>query len=191
MRLEQGGFPLENVTYRHLRYIDHTTYVDKLEKTLRSWLYGMRRLVIVGLGSRLRGDDAIGLEVINMLKGRVYGDILLIEAETTPESYTDVILGFRPTHILFVDAAQFKKKPGFMGLISVNKIAELTLSTHAISLDTLVRYLNQSLSSQIVVLGIQPKCLGFKEGLSREAREAAREAAKLLMKLLNVDDTTS
>ncbi|MEM3427614.1 MAG: hypothetical protein QW212_05015, partial [Nitrososphaerales archaeon] len=70
----------------------------KLEKDLSNWLYGMKKLVIVGLGNRLRGDDAIGLELINTLKGRVGDNIFLIEAETTPESYTDVISSFKPTH---------------------------------------------------------------------------------------------
>ncbi|MEM2883114.1 MAG: hydrogenase maturation peptidase HycI [Nitrososphaerales archaeon] len=156
----------------------------KLEKDLSNWLYGMKKLVIVGLGNRLRGDDAIGLELINTLKGRVGDNIFLIEAETTPESYTDVISSFKPTHILFVDAAQFNKKPGYTRLISMNEIADLPLSTHSISLDTLARYLSQSVSAKIALLGIQPKCIDFKEELTREAEEAVKKAGALLSKLI-------
>lgn len=163
----------------------------KLEKAFKRWLFGMRKMVVIGLGNRLRGDDAIGLEFINTLKGRVGENILLIEAETTPENYTDVISDFKPTHILFVDAAQFNKQPGFVKLVSISKVAALPISTHSIPFDILARYLARSVSAKIALLGIQPKCVDFKEGLSKEAKEAVKEAAELLVRMLEGEGLTS
>lgn len=166
---------------------------SRLERDLRNWLTGMKRLAIVGIGNRLRGDDAVGVKVINKLKGKTGGNVLLIDAGTTPEIYTDVISNFKPTHILFIDAARFNKEPGFKKIVDVEKIKGLSLSTHSISLDTLANYLNLRLNSQakIALLGIQPKCLEFKEGLSNEARRAVGESVSFLLKVIGSTQSTS
>jgi hydrogenase 3 maturation protease len=164
-----------------------------LERALRKWLTGMKRLAIVGIGNRLRGDDAVGVEVISRLRGKTGDNVLLIDAETTPEFFTDVISNFNPTHILFVDAARFNKEAGFRKLVKVEEIERLNLSTHSISLRTLTEYLKMKMNFQVSValLGIQPKCLEFKEGLSVEARRAVDESASLLLRVISSAQPTS
>jgi len=57
--------------------------------------------------------DAVGVEVVNKLRGKTGGNKLLITAGNTSEIYTDVITNFKPTHILFVSTARFNKETVF------------------------------------------------------------------------------
>ena len=50
--------------------------------------------MILGIGNPLRGDDAVGLKVIQNLSGRIPGNVLLLECGMTPENYLGKIEEF-------------------------------------------------------------------------------------------------
>ena len=77
-----------------------------------------KRVAIVGIGSPIRGDDAVGLYVLDLLKDMKLGDTLLLRTETVPESYTGKLRDFNPTHVILVDAANFRGEPGEVRVIS-------------------------------------------------------------------------
>ncbi|TDA30137.1 MAG: hydrogenase maturation peptidase HycI, partial [Hadesarchaea archaeon] len=46
-----------------------------MERELRDWLRGCRRLLVMGVGNPLRRDDGVGLEVVRRMRGRVGGEV--------------------------------------------------------------------------------------------------------------------
>lgn len=158
---------------------------EGLEKTLTDWLSGLERLVIVGVGNPLRCDDKLGLAIVRRLKGGVDHHVCLIEAGTVPESYTGLIVGFKPSHILLIDAAQLDREPGFARLVLPNEIDKIAITTHILPLSLLTKYLSNLTGANIALLGVQPKCLNLAEGSSEEVRRAVVKISELLLKLLN------
>ncbi|RJS88264.1 hydrogenase maturation peptidase HycI [Candidatus Bathyarchaeota archaeon] len=151
---------------------------------LYAWLRGCRRLVILGIGNPLRGDDAVGLKVIQNLSGRIPGNVLLLECGMVPENYLSKIEEFNPTHVLMIDAAHLKEEAGASRLISIEEIAGTALSTHTLPLSFLAEIIKQNIGADVKLLGIQPESIEFKEGLSPKLQEVSRKIADLLMKIV-------
>jgi hydrogenase 3 maturation protease len=151
-----------------------------LSGELEKWLKHCRKLVIVGIGNPLRGDDALGLRILKELEGKVPPNVELIECETTPESFTEEIEQSRPSHVLFVDAAYFGAEPGKTKLFPTHKIAGIAVSTHAMPLSILVEVLHKGTSAKVALLGVQPKTIELSEKLSPELMKATKKIVDLL-----------
>jgi hydrogenase 3 maturation protease len=143
-----------------------------------------RRVVLVGIGSPIRGDDAVGLRVIELLEGMKLGDVLLLSTEIVPESYTGKIREFKPTHVLMIDAADFNGEPGEGRMIPTQQIGGVTMSTHSLPLTIFVDYLRKTLCSNVALLGVQSQNIGFGTGLTPEVEEGAQKIAKVLYEVL-------
>ncbi len=83
-----------------------------IEKDLKTWLVNAEKIVLAGVGNPIRSDDYVGLKLVEDLKGKLPPKVLLIEAETVPESYLSDIEAFHPSHVLLIDAAFLGLKPG-------------------------------------------------------------------------------
>lgn len=156
----------------------------ELRNQLHAWLNGCQRLVVLGIGNPLRGDDAIGLKVIQNLLGKVPQKVLLLECETTPENFLSEIEQFEPTHVLMIDAAHLNQEAGVSRLIPVEEIAGVALSTHMLPLSFLAELIKQNTKADVTLLGIQPKSIAFKEGLSPELQEASRKISNLILEVI-------
>jgi hydrogenase 3 maturation protease len=151
-----------------------------LNGELEKWLKHCRKLVIVGIGNPLRGDDALGLHILKELEGKVPPNVKLIEGETIPESFIEEIEQPRPSHVLFVDAAHFRAEPGKTKLFPAHKIAGVPISTHAMPLFILAEVLQKDTSAKVALLGVQPKTVELSETLSPELTKATRKIVELL-----------
>ena len=138
------------------------------------------KLAVLGIGNPLRGDDAVGLRIIQDLLGRLPKNVLLLECGMAPENYLGKIEEFKPSHVLMVDAAQINEKAGASRLIPVEEIAGTALSTHTLPLSFLAEILKQNVKAKVILLGIQPKSIELREGLSPKLREASRRIAELI-----------
>lgn len=154
------------------------------EKELKKWLTNCHKLVVLGIGNPLRGDDALGLEILRRLEGKVPSHVALIECQTTPENFTGKIKRLKPTHVLMIDAASFGAKPGKVKLIPPEKIAGMALSTHAMPLFMLAEILQKSIGAKVALLGVQPKTVDFGEGLTPELEKAVEKTAEVLAGLM-------
>lgn len=134
-----------------------------LLKGLTEWLKDRRKLMILGIGSLIRTDDAAGLEVVKRLEGRVPSNVKLIECETVPESFMGTIRQHQPTHVMMIDAALLNLKPGSSKLIEPKEIAGVPISTHALPLHIFCEYLSKTTGAKVALLAIQPKETGFGE----------------------------
>jgi len=155
-----------------------------LDSELAKWLKHCRKLVILGIGNPLKADDALGLRILKGLRGKVSPSVELIEAETMPENFTEEIERSRPSHVLFVDAAHFGTEPGTTKLIPPEKIAGITVSTHAMPIYVLAEILEKNINAKVALLGVQPKTIELSEELSPEIKEATRKIVEVLANAL-------
>jgi len=153
-----------------------------VERELDMWLSDAKRVVVVGIGNPMRMDDFVGVKIVQDLHGKVSDKVYLIECETVPESFTQQIIDFDPTHILLIDAAVLGLEPGDSRLIEPKQLAIFSaLSTHALPLRIFCEYLAEATKANITLLLIEPKKADFGEGLTPEIKASAREIIDLLL----------
>ena len=143
-----------------------------------------RRVVLVGIGSPIRHDDAVGLWILELLEGTVPETIQLLKAELVPESYTGAIRDFSPSHVLLLDAANFGGKPGEARIIPPSMIANFTVSTHSLPLNIFIDYLRKSICERVALLGIQGVDITLGEGLTPEVARGAELISDAIRYLL-------
>ncbi len=142
------------------------------------------RVVLMGIGNPLRGDDAVGLAVIDHLERRALEDVLLLRAESVPENFTGLIREYEPTHVLMVDSAELNAPPGVARVIPADEIMESRISTHTSSLRALITFIEQTTGSKVTLIGVQPRSMEFGAGLSSVAEAASKEVADVIFDAL-------
>ncbi|UCG43932.1 MAG: hydrogenase 3 maturation endopeptidase HyCI [candidate division WOR-3 bacterium] len=136
----------------------------------------MDRAVVVGVGNRMKGDDAVGCLVADELtapekafQAKVY------DAGTAPENYIEPIVELDPDRVLFIDACAFGGEPGefrLFGREEMDRLAAGLVSTHTLPLSMTAALLGQQTKATIQLLGIQPQSLEFDAGLSEPVSRA-------------------
>lgn len=158
-----------------------------LKKELKNWLKGAKRVAILGIGSPLRRDDALGLVLIKELKKSLRKQkkrmpLKLFSCGVTPENYTGEIKRFKPSHILIVDALDMAKEAGEVSIIDAKKqSANVSFSTHGMPLKMLIDYLIQSLGCRIVSIGIQPKSIELGLSISNKVNKTIKKISTLII----------
>jgi len=156
-----------------------------VEKELKIWFKGAGRVVVAGIGNPIRKDDYVGLKIVETLKGKLAETILLLEAETVPESYLSEIEEFRPSHVLLIDAAFLGLKPGKATLVDAEKITDTSaVTTHLLPLRVFCEFIKQTTRAKIALLLIEPRCIEFGEGLTAKVQTSADHLVKVLVDLL-------
>jgi hydrogenase 3 maturation protease len=156
-----------------------------IEKDLAKWFAGAKKVVIAGIGNPIRSDDYVGLKIIEQLKDKLPQSVLLIEAETVPESYLSDIEEFCPSHVLLVDAAFLSLKPGQAGLFDAETVENYSaITTHLLPLRVFCEFVKQATGAKIGLLLIEPAYIEFGEGLTVEVESAAKQLTEILVKLL-------
>lgn len=130
------------------------------------------RVVIVGIGHTLRGDDAAGTAVANRLQSLSNERVLVVNAEHAPENITGPVRRFQPDLVLLVDMAQMDLPPGSVRLIPWQATTGLSASSHTLPLHMLARYFVETADCDVALLGIQPARTGLGEAMSAEVEAA-------------------
>jgi hydrogenase 3 maturation protease len=158
---------------------------DQLENSLKNWLIDAKKVVLAGIGNPIRTDDYVGLKIIQNLQGKLKKTVLLIEADTVPESYLLDIEEFKPTHVMLIDAAFLGLRSGEVSLVDAEKIADYSsITTHILPLRIFCEYVKQSTGAKIALLLVEPKSMEFGEGLTMEVQVASARLTKILAELL-------
>jgi hydrogenase 3 maturation protease len=142
------------------------------------------KVVLLAIGSELRGDDAAGILVFDALAKLKIPRLHALNGATAPENLTGEVKRQNPSHLLIVDAAQLGAPPGTVRLVPVEDIGGYSFSTHALPLKVLVDFLRQDISSQVFVVAIQPKDVAFGAPVSPEVKAAASLVAEAIRSAL-------
>jgi hydrogenase 3 maturation protease len=136
------------------------------------------KVVIVGIGNVLRGDDGFGPLLIEKLNGTV--DALCFDAGTAPENYIGKIIQAKPDTVLFVDAVSGELNPGEYEILDKTDILGAGFTTHDLSPKMLIEFLEKETTAAIFMLGVQPQSLVLGDGLSEPVKKALYEVEMLI-----------
>jgi hydrogenase 3 maturation protease len=125
------------------------------------------RVAVVGVGNRMRGDDAVGPAVIDALDG--LPGAALFDAGAAPENHIQPLARATPARVLLVDACDFGAQPGEFRLFTRAEVEELSygfLSTHTLPLNLTMEMVVQETGAEVCLLGVQPAAIEFGAALS-------------------------
>ncbi len=144
------------------------------------------KVAIVAIGNILRGDDGLGPKFIEMLKAKGNGlKASLFDCGTAPENYIFPILATSCDTVVLVDAADLGIAAGESRVFDLDRIANVSFSTHNPSprlFTDLLRTGRDSLN--IFVISVQPKRTILGEGLSKEVLAGLKILADAFSEIL-------
>lgn len=150
------------------------------------------KLVIIGVGNTLRGDDGFGPALIERLKKEIEkkGDRqlmsvpLLIDTGSAPENYAGKIAKEKPDTILIVDAIDLGLKSGEYEILKKTDIAETGFTTHNMSLNMFIEFLEKETEANIFILGVQPENVNFAVEMSECLKENIIEISDMIIEAI-------
>lgn len=151
---------------------------ELVEHAVRKWLAGAEKLVVLGVGNELRGDDAAGLLVARVLKHFNSERFKAVECGATIEDCIDYALGEKPSHLLIVDAFPDGNR---LILLDLAELEPQTLvSTHAIPLPLLLEALGKPVETSVKILGIGVENFELGSTISEECFKIVSKAAEAI-----------
>ncbi len=139
---------------------------------------------MLGVGSSLRSDDAVGLRAAARVAALDLPGVIAVEGGSAPENATAEIRRLSPDTVIIVDAADMGEQPGAIRLIDPASASGVSFGTHGLSLAVLAGYLEAEIGCTVILVGIQPAGVEYGEGLSQAAEQAADHLARVLAELL-------
>ena len=143
-----------------------------------------RSVVVLGVGSELRSDDAAGVRVCRALARAKLPGVHTIDGGSAPENCTAAIRHLAPSHLIIVDAADLTRAPGTIRVMACEEIGSAGFGTHALPLSVLACYLQKEVGCRVTVIGIQPKSLEFGLTISPKVSAAVAETVHALRECL-------
>ncbi len=144
-------------------------------------LKGATKIVLLAVGSELRGDDAVGLLVAEELQKHNIPNLEILIGGTAPENLTGEIKRLKPSHLVIVDAVEMKEPPGTIKLLSPEEIGGYSFSTHSLPLKVMIDFIRQEWPCAVIIVAIQPANLSFGAPVSGAVSQAARQVRDLML----------
>ena len=159
--------------------------MEKIEEFLSA--LRNRNYVIIFTGSRIRGDDAVGLCIGEKVREAIASDRLAV-CEGGVEFCLDIVRKLSPSIVVIVDAVDVGAEPGSLILIRGEKAgAEVLSSTHKLSLSLLSDILRKVYGvDEVWLIGVQVHSLELTEKLSKPLEKTCKQLAKLFAKNLTL-----
>jgi len=146
---------------------------EKIEPLSIDW---KGRIVIVGMGDRMKGDDGAGSIVAEKLTRTIKRkDIRIIDAGNAIENYIGLIEKFHPDTVVVIDAVDFGGSPGEIKTMDPDELQEITTSTHTFSLPLLINHIKITTGARCNLVGIQPKKIDVSENISTEIQKSIKK----------------
>ncbi len=164
------------------------------EQEIASFTRQHDRIAIVGLGNEYRTDDGVGVAAIRLLEDEVVGsaEVALFDADRNLVRYLSEIEEFKPSGLLFIDAANLGIEPGRIMVLDANEIVKQGILTHDSGLDLAMAYVRLALPEcSVLFVGIQFKLLKVSEELTltSEIRESVTRLVRLIAEALRANQS--
>ncbi len=133
---------------------------------------------LVGVGNTMRGDDAVGIEIVSRLRSRLGGSpkgLKIHPAALMPERLLSKIASSSHRAMVF-DAVEASRPPGSIVCRRLSETKYGFFATHNVPLK-LIPGMEPRLRDFYIV-GVQPASLGVGEGISDAAARAVESIVK-------------
>ncbi|MCS7227925.1 MAG: hydrogenase maturation protease, partial [Endomicrobia bacterium] len=143
-----------------------------------------KNVVFIGLGNKLRCDDAVGCYIVEQLKERIsLKNFIFFNVETNIENYINQIVNKQPDVIIFIDATKNIPISGSENndyiLLTKDQLQNFTFSTHNISLSTIIEFildqskLNYNKSPLVYVMAVKIFSLELAAEMTLQSKHIA------------------
>lgn len=132
--------------------------------------------LILGVGNDIRGDDAVGELVAREFDSEGWETV---DCGSVPENHITLIEEDEYDLVVIIDAADMGLEPGEIRIVPKEHLGVFTMSTHALPLSTVMDFLDRKVND-VYLVGIQPKDMSLKEGMTDELQEAKDRMIELL-----------
>ncbi|MFP3871874.1 MAG: hydrogenase maturation peptidase HycI [Candidatus Natronoplasma sp.] len=136
----------------------------------------MAKKLLMGVGNDIRGDDAVGEMVAREFEAE---DWDVVDCGSVPENHIVMVEEDQYELVVIVDAAEMGLDPGEIRLVPREHLGVFTMSTHAMPLSMVMDFLEKKVD-EVFLIGIQPKDMALKEGMTSELDEAKKKMIDLL-----------
>ncbi|MCF7826719.1 MAG: hydrogenase maturation protease [Candidatus Marinimicrobia bacterium] len=149
----------------------------------------MTALTVIGVGSRLRGDDAIGPLVIEALAEQTDSQLELVDAGSDALGILEYFEG--RDHVLVVDACRMGCKAGYVEAIDPAQVDLILqkdpLSLHGLGLSEAIKMAKSLnlLPHDLKIIGIEPESIQFNGSLSAPVQRALKMVVNIIHDELN------
>ena len=141
--------------------------------------------IIIGIGNRLRCDDAAGSIAAHKLSEM---GLCSIDAENMPENFISVVRRKKPDKIVIIDACNMNLSPGQIRKIDIQKISSTVVTTHSLPIRVIVQQLVK-ITSNVVFIGIQTENVEIGESVSNSVQKAIDRVVEKIQN--GLEDTIS
>ncbi|MCX8124838.1 MAG: hydrogenase maturation protease [Spirochaetes bacterium] len=124
--------------------------------------------LILGIGNRLRSDDAAGSIIAEKCKSM---GLPSIDAEYMPQNYIAIVRRYNPQKIVIIDTCDMALSSGEFRRIPINKISNEVITTHSMPMVDILHKL-QEITPEITFIGIQPHNIDVGDTVSIPVQEA-------------------
>lgn len=144
------------------------------------------KVLIIGVGNRMRADDAVGPMAIDKLQqsADLPSNWILVDAGEVPENALGLVDKENPDKVLLIDACDWEAKPGEVRFFTEEEILKLPirmLSTHGVPLSFWVKMTKVDHPElKIELLGVQAKSLEFNAALTPQVAAVLEEIEGLV-----------
>ena len=141
------------------------------------------KVVIVGVGNIIRGDDGFGPKLIERIKNSAR--VVCLDAGVAPENYLGKIIKESPDTVLIIDTVHLGKNPGECEILKGEDIAKCGFATHDISPVMFIEYLTKETKANIYMLGVQPQSIDLGFEISAKLKEVLDEVSGKILEVVN------
>ena len=152
-----------------------------MQTNLKDILKG--KVIIIGIGNIIRGDDGFGPLLIEKIKSRA--EVMCLDGGTAPENYLGKIVKENPDTVLIIDAVHLGKNPGEYEILKGEDIAKCGFTTHDISPVMFIEYLTKETGANIYMLGVQPRGIELGSEMSQELKIILDEVSGKILEVVN------
>lgn len=150
-----------------------------------------KKTLVLGLGNTLLGDEGAGVYAVRILQQRHenLADVEFLDGGTLSFTLAGPIEDAR--HLIVIDAAQLKDRPGAVHVFEGEDMdrflgSHRKSSVHEVSLMDLmaIARLSESLPAHRALIGIQPEYLDWSDAPTEAVARAIPDACDLAMELI-------
>ena len=149
------------------------------------------RVAVIGVGNLLRKDEGIGIHAVKALQEiNLSQDVKIVDGGTAPDliAYTEA-----GDKLIIIDAAKAGGKPGTIYRFHPQDLTTGSgnlVSAHELGVEQNLKLmaLMRNEPSEIVIIGVEPKEIGWGTELSPELQPVIPEIVELVLKEIDMEE---